>query len=479
VIRKDYTFAINTGVGSITFSDAVDITQLGIIVDQTTGAYIYNPLDPVAGGVLAGQVLTLEFPMTGINATDTLQIFYGNNRDNLTLLNTTISSSGQGSSIETTNFGSMTVQLTGNWDGTLFFETSNTGLTGEWETCSAYSENSFNPDSLIPCNGIYSIKRTGKYFRYNCQQISGSAKIVIVGRTGCNVPSPVDVLSYAMDSTLKMPMNVNLLSGLKTDGSAIMESDAPQAYWFNSANANQQLIIDTQGYDTIVIHQLTSGIITITTGNDGVNFPDALNGFSEAAPSTPITTTNGAHVYAYQVVGRYIKLVGPASNVQALIYLRSAPLNVPGNNITAISGTLPVTANVAGMIAVGGNKASGVAPTAFPELVAGIDVTGLTRTILTDIAGRVQSGIFGIDPQGIQRQLGAQFPNIFNGASLSINDTGISSEGFTVYELLAQILLEIRITNQLLYDNAGVVSTGLPLAADDYRNSAKTETTLY
>ena len=79
----------------------------------------------------------------------------------------------------------------------------------------------------------------------------------------------------------------------------------------------------------------------------------------------------------------------------------------------------------------------------------------------------------------IQRQLGAQFPNIFNGASLSINNTGISSEGFTVYELLAQILLEIRITNQLLYDNAGVVSTGLPLAADDYRNSAKTETTLY
>ena len=38
MIRKDYTFAINTGVGSITFSDAVDITQLGIIVDQTTGA---------------------------------------------------------------------------------------------------------------------------------------------------------------------------------------------------------------------------------------------------------------------------------------------------------------------------------------------------------------------------------------------------------------------------------------------------------
>ena len=477
MIRKDYTFAINTGVGSITFSDAVDITQLGIIVDQTTGAYIYNPLDPVAGGVLAGQVLTLEFPMTGINATDTLQIFYGNNRDNLTLLNTIISSPATGSAIETTNFGSMTIQLSGTWTGELFFETSNDATN--WETCSAYSENSFTPDSIIPGNGIYSIKRTGKYIRYNCKSITGSALMVIVGRTGCNVPSPVDILSYAMDSTLKMPMNVNLLSGLKTDGSAIIESDAPQAYWFNSANANQPLIIDTQGYDTIVIHQLTSGIITITTGTDGANFPDALNGFSEAAPSTPITTTNGAHVYAYQVVGRYIKLVGPASNVQALIYLRSAPINVPGNNITAISGTPPVTANVAGMIAVGGNKASGVAPTAFPELVAGIDVTGLTRTILTDIAGRVQSGIFGIDPQGIQRQLGAQFPNIFNGASLSINNTGISSEGFTVYELLAQILLEIRITNQLLYDNAGVVSTGLPLAADDYRNSAKTETTLY
>ena len=61
------------------------------------------------------------------------------------------------------------------------------------------------------------------------------------------------------------------------------------------------------------------------------------------------------------------------------------------NNLTQFAGTAALTGGVAGSIAVGANTAVGIAPTLNPLVHAGIDGAGLTRRVLTDINGRLQT----------------------------------------------------------------------------------------
>ena len=61
------------------------------------------------------------------------------------------------------------------------------------------------------------------------------------------------------------------------------------------------------------------------------------------------------------------------------------------NNIVQWGGTAVVTGGVAGIPAVGGNIAEGVAPTAYPVRMAGWDGT-LLRTLKTDTSGNIGIG---------------------------------------------------------------------------------------
>ena len=61
-------------------------------------------------------------------------------------------------------------------------------------------------------------------------------------------------------------------------------------------------------------------------------------------------------------------------------------------NLSQIGGTAPVTAGLAGTLAVGGNVAPGSAPTANPAIAGTIDPSGLTRRQLSDLAGAIQIG---------------------------------------------------------------------------------------
>ena len=144
----------------------------------------------------------------------------------------------------------------------------------------------------------------------------------------------------------------------------------------------------------------------------------------------------------------------------ATIYLRAAPWNasyttsvpssVAQNNEAQYGGTTVVTGGVAGLPGVGGNVAPGSARTANPVPVAGADASNLTRTVLTETAGRVQVGAFGTDFTGAAAALSVQLATNNLVPALQTQDVGCT-DGSTLGVVLWQILLEMRVLNQQVY----------------------------
>jgi hypothetical protein len=128
-------------------------------------------------------------------------------------------------------------------------------------------------------------------------------------------------------------------------------------------------------------------------------------------------------------------------------------------NTAQFGGYNVVTAGVNGMIAIGGNIAPGTAPTANPVLIGGGDglAVPLTRRVLTDVLGRLQIGnipsqrSFGVNILGFD-------PAVRN--VLEVQDTSVA-EGMEMDEVMIQILFELRILNQQMYELPRLLRDGL------------------
>jgi hypothetical protein len=75
VLFQDYTF--NAATKQITFNttDNVALNQLLVITNVTDNIIIYNFADPLKGGVVANNVLTLTYDTTSMSNSDSIQIF--------------------------------------------------------------------------------------------------------------------------------------------------------------------------------------------------------------------------------------------------------------------------------------------------------------------------------------------------------------------------------------------------------------------
>jgi hypothetical protein len=122
---------------------------------------------------------------------------------------------------------------------------------------------------------------------------------------------------------------------------------------------------------------------------------------------------------------------------------------------------------------VGGSTAVGIAPTSNPIIAGGIDPGGLGRRLLSDTTGRlflnpyslytaIPSSIAGIV---LTTTAGGSLPPVSrtgfdNKVPLSVQDTS-TFEGQSRDELLAQILQEMKIMNQQLYELPAILAGAL------------------
>ena len=296
-------------------------------------------------------------------------------------------------------------------------------------------------------------------------------------------------ISYAMDKSNNMPLFVEQSNKPKADEQgAQIPSDAPkEIVWQSSSAAVKPLTIDTTGYQSIAIHKTTAGIITPYTSND-LNTWFAVLGYTATAPQTMTATLPAATgLYIFPVTGRYFRLIGPATYVQCTIYLRQVPctLSTIGtvSTVTTLSqfaGTAIVNAGVAGMLAVGGNIATGTAPTANPIQIGGVDagrlttpgavaaaLTPKTRRALVDELGRFIAPNMDITT-------GLNFQNL---VSAYTKDSS-QHEGQSIIEILAHILVELRTLNWQIHELPISIGANTMAPADDL-DEVRTEMKAY
>jgi hypothetical protein len=193
----NYTF--NKTAKTIKFDDfnIIELESLLMItnISNVNKPVLYQFNNPELTATVTGNTLTLSYDTSSMNNSDVLQIFYDEIIDNKILLTSTITGISQSTNINTTHYGSLVAQFSGVWVGKIYFETSNDGVF--WDTCFILSRDEISLQDVIDQNGTYSIKRSGKYIRWNCQKISGTANVIIVGREGEGL-SGADLLSFAM-----------------------------------------------------------------------------------------------------------------------------------------------------------------------------------------------------------------------------------------------------------------------------------------
>jgi len=404
--------------------------------------------------------------------------------DNTNLFTGTVTTTGAGSTLDVTSFESVLIQVDGStFSGIITFERSLDGVT--WYDALVTELNSMTQKTQIDSLGIYSVRSEAQFLRYNVANISGSVSIIIDGGTA--LVSPVDKISWAMDETNNTPLHVKLMpqnSGVKQDlTGAFILSDAPQPVTVNQLIGGVT-IIDTQGYSTL---QLTTGAgFASTTGvqfsTDGVTFTSAPMMTGAGVFTTSLTANAN---FTVPCLGRFARISATTAG-QFTYNLRNIQAQFSEQNLTAINGTAVapasaqlgvavvnmgtgaavVSGGVAGTLGVGGTNLVGVTSASNPVIVGGVDPTGLARraasTMLGDlIAGNrtipTSNATLGTATTG-NTPIGSAGYN--NQIPLAVQDIE-QYEGQTHLELLAQLLQEVKIMNQQLYELPQVLTLAL------------------
>lgn len=285
-----------------------------------------------------------------------------------------------------------------------------------------------------------------------------------------------NLLELLMDDGQMYSLGTRLTNVATDINKALIISDAPQPIRFGGVTG-YIYTIDTTGYQSLNITTGVGFAANVTTSDELGGVWSALTGTPRVL-GTYVSAVAASLGYSFPVVARFIRftLTSPGT---ATAYLRSTPwqanytTSVPtgtaSNNIAQLAGSAPPSAGVAGVFPVGGNIATGVAPTANPVYVAGIDTGGKTRPILTDTSGRPQGAIIGVDPATTQRQVGVSAPGLFNMPALGNTDLTVA-DGRTLYDIMTLVLKELQIANQ---QRAELYTTGLGLSInepDEFRN---------
>jgi hypothetical protein len=482
-IGSAYTnVTLTNGSATISGLTGLNNTYLGDYISNIAGF----PIGTFVVSITNATTAVLSAPYTGVTTSTATLALYP-----LT-----------GTSIDTTGYPSVVIQLGGLFVGQMYIEGSNDNTN--WDKLLVLPLNDVVVTDDITSTGNYHLKTSTRYVRYNIQQIlNGTPTLTIYGRSGMG-PSAADNLSLALSQEQNMPLNVNLSQGIKKDSTnALVVSDAPVTVQLVAA-VGQVTIIDMQGYNTI---HLTTGAYAASSGfqvsNDQITFTafqSALIGGTSFGTTIVASTT-----YAFNPQARYVRLVcttagmityslrnTPSSGViaQNLIAINGIAI-APGGaqlgiNVAQFGGIAPVTGGLAGSLAVGGASAAGVAPTYNYMGASSIDTAGLARRLLSDTTGRLQ--ITGFNA------ISAQFANTLTTnpltavgaitgtnqatAALNVQDTA-QFEGHSIVDLLAMILLELRIANQQRYEMVYQLNSGIQNAMDPPENFRNDPSTLF
>jgi hypothetical protein len=382
---------------------------------------------------------------------------------------TSITSIGPGATYNVGGYGYISLQFAGIWAGVIKVEGSNDGVN--WiQQYVQYLGSGYISD-VIQIPTIVQVVASSIYLRYNVIQLeTGTITAKVVGNTG-TIPT-TSLLGMSFDTASGVTQNVSVSNINRDVNNSLIPSDAPGPITIGGF-AGQVIIIDTQGYQTLQIttENLVANVYASNDKVGGANSWSSLYGVFMGGNQL-VNSLMAASSYIFPCSARFVKfVVGTAGS--AILYLRNQPFvgayNTGGSvNIAQVNGSTIATTGgvVVGVLPVGGPLAPGAAATVNPIGVSGVDATNLTRRLLTDTTGRLL--IPSIDQSNISHNLGSISPNntMQNVAPLAVEDL-TQYEGQSIVELLAQILIELKINNQYLFELPRLLTTGTSNSTSD------------
>ena len=383
--------------------------------------------------------------------------------DAQTLYSGSILATGVGSAIDTTSYGSIVVQVGGSGSIIATIEGSNDQTN--WYTIVLNNLNDLSITDSITSEGGYQLKTSYQYIRYNIAYYTGSLTISVLGRSGAGA-SAADNLSAAFNPDT--PIQIAFGAGVKKDnnGALILSDGIPY-----NLNGSQTYVFNLNGYSTIVVQLFPSTNLTViaTQSIDGVNWsPCSFGSHVNAAIQSTLTAAAANGFFIGPVLGQYLKLVvsGSATSSCAII-LKSAAFN----NSSLNAFNVPISLSL--LNGIGSIKPNGTAvvvnDTSLP--VGGADPGSLAKRLLTDTAGRLYVGGQSAysypfntnspasNPQFPLNAVGAIPATYQQVGAMAVQETA-QFEGQTQTELLAQILLELKILNQQMYELPRLIASG-------------------
>lgn len=294
----------------------------------------------------------------------------------------------------------------------------------------------------------------------------------------------VNIIEQLVDDGSGLAMNVKIIQPpfkVDANGALVISDGIPIVM---RGVGGSVFTVDTQGYAGFTL--TTQGIslsATLAGSNDLVTLANMLTSSlgSGSLGSLQNNTFGGSQHFAGSCYFRYLRFTLSAAG-QITLVLRSAPTLVPGADLR-IGGVGATSSNALGTLAVGGGSATGAFVTTgtHPIVAAGADqnvtATGasapIIRQLRTDSAGRlvtapledkgIQQALSSPGPTPGRQQGAAQLTTLYNNTAANVQDT-TQIDGASIIELLAQILLELRIANQQRYE--------LPLILTQSMNTA-------
>jgi hypothetical protein len=410
-------------------------------------------------------------------------------------------SAGAGSTIDTTSYGSIVVQLIGAGLIEATMEGSNDQSTWNTIVLNPVGEIGSPVDSMSMPMG-YQFRTSYQYVRYNAAYVNGTFTATIIGRSGPG-PSAADNVAAAFNKDT--PLNVE--TGLKKDQSgALVLSDVLYSILVPATAGgavNTVYTIDCLGYGSwSVTSNSNMNINSMQASNDGVNW--ALMSVYYATDLADAQFTNvGSSINNPNIVHRYGSVffrylrISFTNNTNSTVRYPAPTILLKTINSSPvvqsdilISGLRPAPASLSGTtsLPVGGIQASGTssgAVMAYPVMVGGVidglsatssSSIGVSRYVSIDGYGRINLGVNSpyfpgtsnttIQPTAVSPPSNSSSPlnvlgsipaTVQGSAALNVQETS-QFEGQSIAELLAQVLAEIRIFNQQLYEFPAMVA---------------------
>ncbi len=258
-------------------------------------------------------------------------------RDCTSLLSTTISATGTGTSIDTKGYGAVVVQLSGTWTGSLTFESSNDETA--WDSVLVFSRDDLSLRDIVSSNGLYTIRPSGRYLRTNTANITGTITVVALGRSAEGIDA-ADLLSAAMDDGALTPMNV------KAHGSY----NRPQAQDIAGNSYVLPVVRNAQFYFTtsgqvyeMPCADMTSAMVWCQVSNLNIKFELLVNGVWTNTLNQPALTMNGGNatlgtVYSGDFSSALIVNLYGATRIR----FRATTTNAAGSSVTVQLSPFPI-----------------------------------------------------------------------------------------------------------------------------------------